>query len=182
MDWSGAIIPAQEPPPPPPEPRVIKKVWITLGAVLFLVVASAAAWKILGNYRAKSRVVPELIRETTTGAGSFEEGHPELFSASIEYNPANGHVTQRSIGKGGGDPPLLFSEKPEPDASRFIYKIEVISEENAVLQSGWYSVHKQRAETANNTIRLDVVTNYFPGAIVRVFLSDNQLIWTGKIE
>ncbi|MDO8503918.1 MAG: hypothetical protein Q7S60_04500 [bacterium] len=181
MDWSGAVIPAQEPPSPPPRPRVTKKVWITLGIVLVLVIVSAASWKILENYRTKSRVAQELIRETAI-AEIGAENSLEVFSVDIEYDPQRNLVVQHDTKKlTSNSLPLFSPNQPLDSPQSFIYKVEVISSSDELLMNGWSQITKETITTNNNTLRFGVVVKYRAEAFIRILLPGGRTLWEGKM-
>ncbi|MEK7616491.1 MAG: hypothetical protein AAB414_00360 [Patescibacteria group bacterium] len=130
----------------------------------------------------KVSIQPKLIRETTI-AEVAAKSHPSLFYADLEYDPNTEAVALRETSVGRGDPPSLFPDKPPDDNNRLSFKVEVVSKENIVLQSGWYSDYKQKVKPKEGLLRFSVVTGYEPGAIVKLYYpNESKLIWLGKIQ
>lgn len=128
----------------------------------------------------KQTITPKLVRETTISeVGS--KSHPEIFFADLEYDPQTNLVTQHELGSINGDVSPLYSQQPATSNTEFVYQAEIISKENTLLESGWNSVPYEISKTAKNTFRFKVRTAYRLGSIIKIYLPNNQLIWTGKI-
>ncbi len=129
----------------------------------------------------KSEVKPKLVRESTVAEISIKN-HPQLFYADLEYNPQTHLVTQVNTGEANGDPPTLLTEQPTIPTDRFLYKIEIISDKNELLLSGWDTQYKTLITTDTGSYKFRVVLEFYPQAIVRLYLPNGQLIWTGSMQ
>lgn len=157
-----------------------KKLLLTYFSILILIPISFLLITQLKKPVIKSQPKPTTT-ETTTVTPSVENSHPSLFYADLEYDPKNNSVTQRAFGKINGDIPYLSPDPPPASSEKLIYKIEVLSDKNELLQTGWSSISKKLISTSKNTLRFRVTTVYQPKAILRVSLPNNKIIWTGKI-
>lgn len=109
------------------------------------------------------------------------EGHPSIFYAVLELDPNTNVVTQITSGQASGDLPYLSPEKPQANIDNLIYRIEVVSDKNLLLQSGWDQIGKKLVLTPQNTLKFRITTQYQKNAFVKIYLPDGKLIWTGKI-
>lgn len=126
-------------------------------------------------------VKPTLIRQATL-AETNTEGHPELFYAKLEYNPKTSLVTQLAISQTTGDLRPLRPTQPLGLPEEFVYRIEVISDQNEILQNGWGRAYKELIVTPANTYGLQIYAPYTPNAIIRMYLPDGKLVWTGRMK
>lgn len=105
-----------------------------------------------------------------------------LFFASLEYDPNTGLVTQLKTGTFKAESTPLFPNLPQKlSPQEFAYKIEVLSEESEVLQSGWVVTFKKAIQTRKGTFAFGIAVPYRPNTFVKVYLPGNKLIWTGRI-
>lgn len=132
-------------------------------------------------FKTKVQVQPKLVRETTISQAATEN-HPKLFYADLEYDPQTGLVTQNALGKTNGDPPPLLPSPPSITLDNLIYKVEVVSDENVLLRSGWGVIPKEIAQTPQKTLSFRITTLYENQAMVRVILPEKGIIWTGRME
>lgn len=177
-DYAGAIVTAQE---IQPEGNKKKKIIILSLVVLSLIITTAGTVYLFQNISKQQSQKEE--GEKIEPVDKILEGHPQFFLADIEYNPQTGTVIQRGTSVGRGDPPPFFSERPPEDPNRISYKVEVVTEENIILQSGWYSDYKQKVQTKENTLRFSAVAGYSPGATIKLYYpTEDKLIWIGKIQ
>lgn len=148
-----------------------------VGAILLVLLSSLA---VLGTHIVNKFKKPP--SQKVDQPVSFEESHPSLFVAYLDYNPKTQKVTQLSTKKVNADIPGLSTNQPPSSPDEFVYKVEVISEKNEPLQKGWTSIPKEIASTPDGLLRFRVYVVYHPGALVQASLSDNKVIWTGKIQ
>lgn len=128
----------------------------------------------------RQEVTPKVIKKEDL-ADVVTQGQSPLFYASLEYDPKTGIATQLKTGKINGDAPYLFPSPAPESALKFLYKVQVSIEEG-VIQNGWISASKENLSTEKGTFRFRVTTIYKKDAIVKVFLSKDKLVWTGKME
>lgn len=161
-----------------------KKIIIFLTATLILAVSIPILTLILRGklpLLQPEKVQPKLVKETTVSKVAAEL-HPELFYAQLEYNPRTQTVTQLVTSKASGDIPILLATPPASDTNLFIYKIEIVSDKNVLLEAGWDAKYKSIITTGQNTYQFRVITKFYKDAFIRVYLPDNKLIWTGVIK
>lgn len=134
------------------------------------------------KFSPQTKTVPKIISQGRLQDLAFKD-HPANFYADLEYNPSNGSVVQKRSGKENGDPSPFFSNPPkEGKPEKFIFKVEVISESKEVIQAGWSYVYKEIAQTQDGKILLRINVKYRPKSIIKVYLPNKQLIWTGKMS
>ncbi len=155
-----------------------QKIIIIASTILILAIPLTA-------YLAKQTQIfkPRAEEVTTLSPPTTEtpNDHPDLYYFYLEYNQAINSVTELGSGRTKGDIPFL---KPSPipaSTDEFIYKVELISENNEPLQKGWVSVPRGIIVSQNNQLRFHVYILYKPRAIVQVSLPDGSIIWTGQI-
>lgn len=105
--------------------------------------------------------------------------HPSIFYVYLVYNPQAGTTNQLKIGLSKGDPFPLSSKQPQVSSESLDYRIEVLSSEKMVLQSGWKTQLKKFSQTKEGEYRLSFGILYKPGLTVRVIWPGNKVIWTG---
>ena len=105
--------------------------------------------------------------------------HPRIFYVYLVYNPQTGTTSQLKTGLSEGDPFSLSSLQPKPSPGNLDYKIEVLSSQKMVLQSGWKTQLKKFSQTKEGEYRLGFGILYKPGLVVRVVWPGNKVIWTG---
>lgn len=129
----------------------------------------------------KFSTTPKVIREGKIDQVVDSVGQ-DFFFVNLEYDPKNGSVTQRETGKIKGDFAPLYPDQPK-DVSQaaFVYKIEVISIEKEILQSGWMVTLKKIIQTTQGTFKFEVATIYRQNAFIKVYLPGDKLIWTGRM-
>lgn len=159
-----------------------KKILILLLATFILI-----AFGILGWYFWNSKFNPLNKADIQTNLAKksnldkvFQKKHPELYFVDLEYNPKNGLVTQIATGKTSGDPQKLLPS-PLISSRYFTYKVEIISDKNELISSGWVSSVKEILLTNINSIVFRVITPYIVGSTIRLSLPDNKVIWSGKM-
>lgn len=104
-----------------------------------------------------------------------------LFVADLEYDPTTGIVTQHDIQRVQGTPAIFSTKQPVNASSDFIYRVAVVSK-NQLVTEGWESIAKDIIKTAKNTLRFTIAVPYSQNAIVRVYTTDNKILWTGKMQ
>lgn len=127
------------------------------------------------------KVEPKLINQTTTSKAGLE-AHPNLFYANLEYNTKTGVVTQLSTARVKGDGPSLLSEPPATSSALFVVKMEVVSDKNELIQSGWISMFRKVIESKDNILNLKIIASYIEKAIIRISLPSGKIIWTGIMQ
>lgn len=131
----------------------------------------------------RSQNPPKLIKQgQVADLGPQIISHPQLFYAYLEYDPKTNLVTQLATARTNGDKPTFLPDQSVASLDLFIYKVEIISEKNVLLETGWDTKHKSLITTDKNTYRFRVMTSFYPNASVRVYSSDNKLIWTGIMK
>lgn len=105
--------------------------------------------------------------------------HPSIFYVYLVYNPQTGTTNQLKTGLSKGDPFPLSPKQPQVSPENLDYKIEVLSSEKMVLQSGWRTQLKKFSETKEGEYRLSFGILYKPGLTVRMIWPGNNIIWTG---
>lgn len=109
----------------------------------------------------------------------------ELFYASLGYDPKTGSVTQLRTSKIKGDFIPLYPRQPQDVSNAaFVYKIEVVSPDREVVQSGWMVTLKKIIQAPHGILNFEVATVYRPNAVVKVYLptvKGDKLIWTGRM-
>lgn len=96
---------------------------------------------------------------------------------------------QKNSGTGNSDRPILDVDQPKNLPNYFTYKLEVKSEKDELLQSGWVQLPLKILLTKQNTLELRINTIYQKNAIITVSIpQDNQnsqsnlkVLWKGKI-
>ena len=140
---------------------------------------------ILGYYLfpkvATIQVQPKLIKQTTIGKLPVES-HPNIFIVLLEYNTQTGVVTQLQSSKTNGDTPNYSSTTPQSLAGDFLYKIEVVDEKGKIVQIGWQLIPYEIIVKNGDDIRFRVITVYQQNATLKLYLQNNQLAWTGKMQ
>lgn len=181
-NWPGATIPSSQStaPPKPGGYKRFLKLAITMAGLLSIVLVSLSAWNLVKEWPVREQ--PKVAQDQKElSSPTFEESHPSLFFADLEYNPEKSIATQLKTGKTNGDIPVLLPS-PSSSTNLFSYKVEVISKENAILKSGWGYTSRQIASTVEGMLVFRVIVKYEPDAIIQVLLEENRPIWTGRIE
>ncbi len=111
----------------------------------------------------------------------INDQHSKLFYADLEYDPNSGKVTEIDTGISHGDLDPL-SSSPISSSVMFNYRIEVISETNQLMFSGWSNLFKRVIATPERKYRFSVYCPYYANANISVFTLDNQKIWQSKIH
>lgn len=134
------------------------------------------------NFGKQEYTQPMLVKERSV-AESITENHPDLFFVDLSYILKNDFATQLGTGKANGDPPIYFLEHPKPAQNIFIYKVEVVSDNNELIQQGWKAASMLLAKkNAKDKLLFRVTTLYKKNAIIKIYTMDNKLIWTGIIK
>ena len=126
------------------------------------------------------QVQPKLIKQTTINELPFDS-HPNLFSSVLEYDLEKGTAIQLTTNKLKGDQTVLLLNQPIGSENDFIYKTEVLSDKNELLQSGWTLISSDIINKNGNKIVFQITCMYISKATIKIYLPDNRLIWTGKI-
>lgn len=154
---------------------------------LILVIASTAlalGWYYYSLNQPKQIKVltkPKIIKEKSA-VQQLVSGHPQIYYVNLEYSLDTSAITIISKGKMNGSPPIFLPSPPNQSKEMFIYKVEVISDENEVLHSGWVSEFKSLIEFSPRKYSLVITSTYKPKATIRLLSVKDELIWLGKIE
>lgn len=182
MDPNPQVLIAEE----PPKPKIPIKIFLIVIAIILMTAVPLSFLFVFPRLNLTNpfsqKTEPKLIKQGNISELSLEiQDHPKLFYADLEYDPKTGVTTQLTTGTNNGDPPPLLPNKPKTtSSSKFIYKVEVTSG-STILQSGWVTDYMEIIQTPEGKLNFRVTATYYPKAFVKVFLSDNQLIWTGRI-
>lgn len=164
-----------DPDSPQPKTLILEKSSKNLKKVLILItlilILGAGAWYLQKYLPEPQKAEPEQI----------SADHPMLFYANLELDPKTNLITQINVGKGTGDLEYYSPTQPTPASQTFIYKVEVVSDKNLLLQSGWNSQPVKLIQTNKGTLQFRVYATYQKDAYVRLYLPDNKLVWTGKM-
>lgn len=158
-----------------------KKIVLIALMVLFLAGLSFGGWYVYNNFQDNKKVQPKSVKETNI-AEVAKSTHPQLYFAYLDYDPQTQQVIQLSTGKTNGDIPSLSPEEPEADSNSFIYRVEQTSPENNLILTGWKIISKETIKSNDNKYVLRVDALYQRGSIIRVYLPNQTIIWTGKIK
>ncbi|MEK7521189.1 MAG: hypothetical protein AAB599_00075 [Patescibacteria group bacterium] len=120
----------------------------------------------------KSGTTVDLIRQT----------HGNLFRAELEYDSKTGVVVQLQTGLTNGDTPYFLQNSPQSFPGDLVYRVEIVSNENELLQTGWKVIPQEILISEGDKTRFVITTVYKPKAMVRVYLPDGKLIWTGIMQ
>lgn len=163
------------------------KILVT-GLILIIgLTAVASGWyyyfrpKAAAPKQTKVLTKPKIIKQKSP-VEKITEGHGSLFYIDLEYNPKNGAVLPKSVGLTDGETPALSSRPPPNLDQKFAYKIDLISEDGALLQSGWNSVYKEIVEDARGFYQLKVFVSYKPKTTLIISSVDNQIIYSTVIK
>src|SRR5258708_11821136 len=166
------IVNSPQPPSHPPN----RKIWMVIVFFVILIPLS------LLIYLNRSRIIskfnkPNLVLPKTSSIKSIEaiRGHPAFFYADLDINPQNNLVTLLKTGTGNGDFPDLMKIPPATSSAKLIYKVELLSEQNELLQSGWQYQYKKLILTKKNTYQLRLTSYFRPKAIIKLYVPSNQL-------
>lgn len=135
--------------------------------------------KILTLLNTKSPINNARIIDQGKMSDLLGKSRPALFYADLEYDPKTGVALQKRTGSENGDP-ILLPNILNISNDKFAYKVEV-SSTHGIIESGWGKEYKEIAQTKDGKINFRITVNYQPKAMVRVYLSDKKLIWTGKM-
>ena len=182
-EWPGAILPSTQNPtaPEPKRPNILLKPVIVFLVLTVIVILAIPAWNNIQNRKISKQQTAQKTEEQST-ITSFQETHPELFYAEIEYNPETKVSILLANGKTNGDLPLLNPTEPPDSPTQFIYKIEVISKDDRLMQYGWVSTPKERILTTEGSFRLFILIQYHQESTIQLELPNGQVIWTGLME
>lgn len=186
MDTPQVLI-AEEPPKPGfrfPLPKIPVKNLLFIAVIIIIpAILLLLSFKLDLKNPLASKTEPKLIKQgNVADPGSQIQNHPQLFYAYLEYDPKTNLVTQLATARTNGDKPTFLPEQPAASSNLFIYKIELVSEKNVLLETGWDTKHKSIITTDKNTYKFRVMTSFYPNASIRVYSSDNKLIWTGIMK
>lgn len=110
------------------------------------------------------------------------EDYTDLYLAILEYDPKTDLVAQLKTANIKGEVPYLFSNQPMETPVEFVYKVEVVSSSNnKILLAGWNKVYKEIAQTEQGKISIRILVPIYSQSVVKVYLPNNKLIWTGKM-
>lgn len=164
MHWQGALLPYLP---------SVKKLTLVLLA-LFLIVFVASSFLVTRTSHPKSTSKKDA--KTTKPANATE-----LYFADLEYDPKMQTITQLRTGKTTGQ--LRRSSKPVSTTSgQFIYKLDVHSKQNKLLEEGWEAIPAKAITNSKGTMSFRVNAKYVKDAVVRVLTTDNKLFWVGVIQ
>lgn len=177
-----------------------KKNWVFVALALFMLILLIFAF--LFETQIKRQISGwsnQLVGKTFSGSStvllykptqspvrvSEGESKTDLFIAELEYNPANSKVTQLKAEKQQG--PQLWPlpaqlPKESVSSSMFVYKIEVWNLKQEITYSGWVFGFKKIMRTDKGNLKLTVMVPYQSHSFVKVYLLDDKLIWTGKMD
>lgn len=171
-----------------------KKIFSFIGLIILIIGVVTSVYLVQNQKIFKSRaaelfgaqeVQPQLKQETTL-IDIAVEGHPQLFYADLEYDPATGLVTQQAIEKTQGDLEGFYLDPPGSLPQYFIFKVIVVKD-GTTITYGWDTILEELARTPQNTLEFQVITSYSENSVVYVYLEDspgswNKLIWSGRME
>lgn len=107
--------------------------------------------------------------------------HSKSFYADLEFDPKNDVILQHSISYASGDYHNYLQEKPESSLKKFIYRIEVVDNNNMLVQEGWDYQYKDLIQTPNATLRFSIFALYSPNSVIRLYSEQNKILWTAKM-
>ncbi len=110
----------------------------------------------------------------------LNDQHAKSFYAELEYDPATGKVLEHYAGISNGDIDPL-SSSPEISSVIFNFRIEVLSDKNELVFSGWNNLFKRVITTPEKKYSFSVYAPYYHNATVSVFDIDNHKLWQSKI-
>ncbi len=152
-----------------------QKITIIASAILILAIPLTA-------YLAKQTQIfkprAQEVIPIPTSAPKITDSHPEIFYALLEYNTEAKTVTQINTGKIRGDLPPLLQSPPSVNSGRTMYKIEVFSAQNGLLQSGWGTIPISHSSQAP---QFQLFTVYEAGSQVKLYLQNDKLVWQGTM-
>lgn len=171
-----------------PKLLILFIILIVLGTLGYFLIPSFVSYLPFIKSGTSTEVKPKLVKESNT----FEEAinsHPSIYFVNLEYDPKSGLVMQKNSGTGNSDRPILDVDQPKNLPNYFTYKLEVKSEKDELLQSGWVQLPLKILLTKQNTLELRINTIYQKNAIITVSIpQDNQnsqsnlkVLWKGKI-
>ncbi len=133
-------------------------------------------------YRIASVFLPQPKGLSGNAVRMLNQPFTPLYFADLEYDPKTGITRQIKVGTARGDTPRFLQSQPKTGPNKFIYKVEILSGPKEVLSSGWFTEYKDVIQTKDNKLNFRVVVNYRPNSIIKVYLPDKKLIWTGQIN
>ena len=122
---------------------------------------------------------PQVAREGKSARLATQK-FSALYFADLEYDPKTGVTRQLKVGTARGDFPRFLSNQPKPAANKFIYRVEVLSGPKEIVSSGWMTEYKDIIQTPDGKLNFRVVVPFRANIIIKVYLSNNKLIWTGQ--
>lgn len=122
---------------------------------------------------------PKVAREGNA-ARMLNQDFTAVYIADLEYDPKTGVTRQINTGAIRGDTPRFLSNQPKPAANKFIYRVEVLSDPKEILSSGWFTEYKDVIQAKDGKLNFRVVVAYRPNSIIKVYLPDKKLLWTGQ--
>lgn len=103
-----------------------------------------------------------------------------LYFADLQYDPKTGITRQIKVGTIRGDTPRFLQSQPKTGPNKFIYKVEVLSGPKEILSSGWFTEYRDVVAAKDGKLNFRVVVAYRPNSIIKVYLPDKKLLWTGQ--
>lgn len=185
-DYSGALVINSQTSPPQQKPKSKVSLIIIMISLLVLVITMVSGIYAFNNRRKILSLLPWQKTPKVIKSGTVDnlvrQTHPNIFQAELEYNSTTDIVTQITTTKINGDIPHFLENQPRAYPGDFAYKVEVVSDQNELIQTGWKSIPQEILIKRRDNIYLTITTIYQPKAIVRIYLPSGKLIWTGGIE
>lgn len=160
-----------------------KKKWTILGGILVIIIIFLFLF-IFNRDQKRTPSSKESSRTIQTKDSQILTQHPELFYVNLSLETRTNVVTQLNMGKIKGDLPVYLNEQLPAtySATLFIYKVEVISDKNELLLKGWRAIPIAIAEKTSGFLNWTVLAKHTPNALVKVYLNNGKLVWTGRVK
>ena len=154
---------------------------LLIGFIFLLVLIPLIAFVVTPSIKNNKLIIDRSIQPLNQPLSKTNFSN-KLFYADLEYNPNTKTVTQLRTGTTEGTPVISPSQPLATTSGQFIYKVDVHSKDDKFLEQYWQAIPEKIIKTANNTFKFRITALYEQGAIIRLTLLDNRLIWTGVIK
>lgn len=131
-------------------------------------------------YRIASVFIPAPKSLSGNAVRMLNQPFTPLYFADLEYDPKTALIRQVKVGTLRGDSPRFLSSQPKSAPNKFIYKVEVLSSPKEILTSGWFTEYRDVVEEKDGKINFRVVVAFKPNSIIKVYLPNKKLLWTGQ--
>lgn len=162
-----------------------KLILVFLFIVFFLTIITLATWYLRVNpfvKYTKKQVQSKLVQKTNIIQSSLKQDFKTYF-LDLLLDEKSGTLTKISAEQtNASHPPALLPEKPANSDGYFIFKTELITNNDELLYTTWNKLPKQPIADKPGSFKFIALVPYQPQTILRVYSSDGKVIFTEVIR